>query len=370
LVHTEDGAASIGAFLTSPLDPFVDPVVQVRIFRQNSDILVVKIYHLVMDGGAANEYLYLLADIYNRLKVVPDFKPAVNLTGSRSLRQVSRRFSLLRKAKILRRSLRDLKCGGIYLLERIRFLAGGRKSSGRAWGLPLTQRSKENRTFIVRKIPAHLVKRLKDYAQSHGATLNDAMLAAYFRAIHGLFAPEPEDSMRVRIISDLRRYLPGNRGEALCNLCAYVSINLGHYLGSSFMETLHCVRDRTISLKKDFMGLGIFPISIAAKFIPFYLVNKLGRFEVDCIDRGYIRPVPKFSNIGEMISNKLIFDKTPVSDAYQLGPVGYGPAFTVGIVGFEGSLTLSVGICDASWNGPVFNRLFDVMEREIARALM
>jgi len=45
--------------------------------------------------------------------------------------------------------------------------------------------------------------------------------------------------------------------------------------------------------------------------------------------------------------------------------VGYAPAFIVGIAGFEGALTLSVGICNASRNGPIFSRLFDGMEREL-----
>lgn len=371
LIQTDDVERSVNAFLTAPLDPFLDPLVQVRVFRKNDDIIVVKISHMIMDGGGTNEYIYSLADFYNRLKDDPCFKPVVNMTGTRSLRQVSRQFTLLEKAKILRRSLRDFKCSGMYLLDKIRIQTGRRNEHpGPVWGLPLKEGSKGDRIFIIRRIPADLVNRLKEYAQSHGATLNDAMLTAYYRAIHQQFAPQPRESMSIRTIANLRRYLPGNGGEALCNLCGYVPVNLGYCLGTGFPETLVRVRDRMLSQKADFIGLGVFPISIVTKFLPFYLRKKLARLELDCMDRGYVKPVPKFSNVGDMISDRLRFDGMTVMDAYQVGPIGYAPGFTVGTAAFRGSLTLSVGICNASENGPIFNRLFDGMEKEILSALM
>lgn len=370
LIHTDDAKQSANAFLTVPLNPFLDPVVQVRVFRRDGDILVVKISHMIMDGGGSNEYLYLLADIYNRLKTDPDFKPAANRNGTRSLRQVTRQFTLLEKAKVIRRSLRDLKRNDVYLLEQIRLrISRKNQFSKLTWGLPLEQGNEEDRTYILRKIPAHLVNRLREYARSHGATLNDAMLTAYCRALHEQSARRPEESMRVRTIANLRRYLPGDEGDALCNLCGYVPVNLGRCLGNGFLETLLRVRDRMLSHKADFIGLGVFPVSIVTRFMPLYLRKKLAKFELDWMNKGYIKPLPKFSSVGDMMPDRLRFDGVTVSDACQVGPVGYPPAFTVGTTAFKGALTLSVGICNASRNGPVFEKLFDGMEKEISSAL-
>lgn len=366
LVQTEDAESSVNAFLTAPLDPFLDPLVQVRVFRAHEDILVIKLSHLITDGGGSNEYLYLVADLYSRLKEEPDLKPAANTGGTRSLCQVGRRFTLLQKSKILRRSLRDLKSDCTYLLEKFHMQRDRRPS----WGLPLKQANKEDRAFILRRLPAVLIARLKEHARSHGATLNDAMLTAFCRAIHELFAPRPGESMRIRTIANLRRYLPGNGGETLCNLCGYVPVNIGHHPGTCFVETLLRVRDLMLSHKADFIGLGVFPLSIVAtRLLPFYLLQQMARLEVEFMDRGYVRPVPKFSNVGDMVSEKLSFDGLTVADAYQVGTIGYASAFTVGITGFRGALTLSVGICNASQNAPIFNRLFDGIEKEIRSAL-
>ncbi|MCE5333257.1 MAG: condensation domain-containing protein [Desulfobacteraceae bacterium] len=373
LVRTADSEESVDAFLTAPLDPFADPLVQVRVFRKHEDagdILVVKICHLIMDGAGGNEFLRLLAANYNRLNVEPDFEPAVNLTGTRSLRQVSRQFTLLERAKILRRTLRDLKQSSIYLLDKFRVPKDSMSAHPRpAWGLPLTDGGREDRAFVLRRIPAHLAKRCEGYARSHGATLNDVMLTAFYRAMHEQFAPRPRKSMRIRTIANLRRYLPGREGEALCNLCAYVPVNLGYHLGAGFLETLLRVRDRMLAHKADFIGLGVFPMSIGWKYLPFCLRIKISRLELAGMARGIVRPAPKFSNVGDMAAEKLQFDGIKVTDAYQVGTIGYGPAFTVGVTGFEGSLTLSIGICNASRNGPIFSRLFDGMEREILTAL-
>lgn len=367
LVQTEDVERSINAFLTTPLDPFVDPQIQLCVFRKSEDILVVNINHMIMDAGGGKEYLHLLADLYNRLREDPDFKPAANLAGTRSLRQVSRQFTLLQKAKVVRRSLRDLKSDSFHLLEKIHLKTGRRKGASNPvasdWGLPLKYGNMKDRTYILRKIPAPVVRRLKEYARSHGATLNDAMLTAFYRAIHEQFAPHPEESMRVRATADLRRYLPGNRGEALCNLTNYVHVNLGRCLGTSFPETLVRVRDRMLSLKADFIGLGDLPISVAFKFIPFWFTQELAR--LDSMHWKNAKPVPTYSNVGELRSDLLHFDGLPIINACLTGPITYAPAFILGITGFKGTLTLNAGITNAAQNGPILNRLFDGMEKEI-----
>ena len=99
ITETTNVDQEIRRFLSIPIDPFEDPLAHMQVFRSERDTLCIRLNHLAGDGAGLKDYAYLLASIYTRLAHEPGYVPIPNLGGSRSLRQVSRRFSFLDKLK-------------------------------------------------------------------------------------------------------------------------------------------------------------------------------------------------------------------------------------------------------------------------------
>lgn len=61
-LRMSDDPATLEDFLVTPASPEQDPLVQVRLIRgSGGDCLCVKVQHVVADGRAAMDYLYLLS---------------------------------------------------------------------------------------------------------------------------------------------------------------------------------------------------------------------------------------------------------------------------------------------------------------------
>ncbi len=55
-------------FINAPIHADADPLVTLRIFRQNSgDTLCIKVNHSICDAGGLKEYVSILSNVYNML---------------------------------------------------------------------------------------------------------------------------------------------------------------------------------------------------------------------------------------------------------------------------------------------------------------
>jgi len=196
LLTTTHPEQDISRFLMQAIDPFKSPQVQVLIVRASNDTLCVSMDHPVGDAAGLKDYLYLLSSIYKSLATNPDYQPESNVKGSRSLWQVGGRLTLAQKARVLRQSL-------------------ARRKPVTDWQLPLQRADNGDKFILTRKLSPDRFRTIRKYAGDHKATINDVILAGFFRALQRTIHPSASTSMRAFVTVDLRRYIPSRRAESI-----------------------------------------------------------------------------------------------------------------------------------------------------------
>jgi NRPS condensation-like uncharacterized protein len=174
-------------FVGSRVDEGLGPQVRVCLLDSSPSAVAFKLNHMVCDAAGFKEYLHFLCKIYSGLMVDPGYRP-VAVTGDRSMRGVLKSFGV------------SVKFKSLFLQSRENNLTGGDK-------FPLSQ-SGEVRPFILtRKLKRERIAALKEYGRARGATLNDVVLAAYYRSLFERLALSPGAKLRIPVMVDMRRYL-------------------------------------------------------------------------------------------------------------------------------------------------------------------
>jgi len=342
--ESEDTERALHRCLAETHDTTRGPQVAATLIRGESDVLCLSVCHTAADAGGTKEVGYLVADLYKRLQADPDFRLEPNLVGSRSMKQISARFGALGHLSMVRRAFRDMRDSFFPMAS---------------WTFPAAPAPDEGRTCAMRHIEGDRFAAVRDWARARSATLNDVIQAALMRAAYDLIRPGPGLPLRIGATADLRRYLPGERGGAICNLSGFVFPNIGTELGQDMDATCGKVREVMARLKDDCIGLGIYPsVTPLNKLLPLAWRGRItGKF-MDMIINGSNLP-PIITNMGPIDEARLDFGSVGVRRAYLFPPFGLPPAFLCGLSGFGESLTLSSGYCASSVDPQVAEGFLD-----------
>ncbi|MFH1151307.1 MAG: hypothetical protein V1748_12615 [Actinomycetota bacterium] len=329
-------------FAERPMDPKAGPAAEALLMRSGSDTLCVKVHHAAADAGGVKEYGSLLCSIYRRLAGDSTWVPSPNIAGDRTLRQVYRRIGLRARA----RSLRD----GV--------------SPRQTWGFPFPDLEARDRAFSVRRLGEKAPVALAERRARSGATVNDLLLTAYFRALCGIGHVEAGTRLPVDVPVDLRRYLPEGKAGAVCNLSGQLYPVLEHMDGEPFEGTLARVREVMGRFKENSPGIG------SATCIESYLRSGFG-ISRRVFDRmvesmaGDGRATPFLSNFGVLSEGDFDVGGVPLDDAFIISPLMFPPSLLTGVTTFRDSMTMTVGYTGEGSNGPVIEEFLDLFEREL-----
>ena len=342
-VEVEDPDRELMDFLTAPIDPCRDPLVQVRVFRSRTDTVCVKMEHVAADTGGFKEYMYLLCSTYRRLIDDPEYVPEPNLKGERNIWQVLKRFRFIEILKALRTGTMP----------------------GLAWGFPWEKLDHSDRDFAVRRFPPEWFHALKEYGAGHQATVNDIILTAYFRTLFEMNDPEPGVPLPLNVPIDLRRYLPDGRAGAVCNCSGQLYPVITREPGEDFDSTLSRVSDVMNGFKENLPGVGS-AIQIRMLLLFGFRIMKAGNDYLikkwDAAGKGFLY----LSNLGALSAEELDFGDVGISDSYLVSPIMYPPGALLGVSSFKDTMTFTLGHSGAGANRPVAERFLDLMERELA----
>jgi NRPS condensation-like uncharacterized protein len=336
--------------MAQPINPSREPLAQVRIIRSESDTLCIKTDHMVTDAFSLKQYSYMLASTYGELAVNPQYKPAPSQTCNRSLRQVSSRFGILDKLRIIRRGMRDLK---------------RRFQPARYWAFPYTDNKTTDKIFITRTLSKDRFSRIKEYGHRHNATVNEIMIAAYCRALLNIIKPESDVSLRLLCTVDLRRYLSTEKTGSMSNLANFAYLNIGTQAGNTLNDTIIKIHNDMTALKNDYLGLGDYPITVLLfNLFPFAVVRPIFNILLKSLIRSG-NAAPIFSNTGILDHEKLTFDNLTPVEAYIPGPTFYPPFFSMAICSFRQAFTLSISFPEASVERQTIEKLLDHIDSEL-----
>lgn len=344
---------ALEAFKLRRLDISRRPPIEACLHRSAAgDRLVLKIDHHVTDVGGLLELAALLSKTYRRLARDPGYRPRPNPEGSRSMRQVFRRIPLRALPEIVVGFLRTV---GSFLWHQ------------RSVTLPLETGPATGAAFVSRTIPIAQVARIAGYGRARSATINDVMLAAFFRALAAVGRRDGRSQLRAVTTVSHRRYLPGGRGEAITNLCGMEYPSLGTDPGRDLAETLERVTRITRRRKASWPGLsdyvGLAPLFLSG--LPQSLVLKLGRAVVRRGTRAGSIP-HSLSNVGRIDPTGLVMDgATPIGARILPGSSRPPHLFTC-LSGYQG--TLYIAACVFEPQRVQVERFFDRLIYELPGA--
>lgn len=252
--------------LKQPVDLYQGPQIRITILRSATrDTICVVMNHMLCDGMAFKEYLYLLAELYSNIaqhKLVQDilqhYDPAKRSVGclfhgisknsayARNTNVEKNAQNSVKKEAIVRNkisvqykgsvpnkvALSDKYSESSKTSEPSEILAQSkstvqfrtkhhvsnfRRNARKAEMQPFFLQGEEaNPQFMLTEIEPTAFSAIKKYARMHDVTINDIFMAAYFCAANQVFQ---ENKLRNLVCAvDLRKYLPGKKAPGLCNL--------------------------------------------------------------------------------------------------------------------------------------------------------
>ena len=329
------------SFITQPMDPCKDLQVQIGIFRSRCDKLCIKLNHVAADGEGAKRYAYLLASVYRALGENHPCSPPI---VSGEARNGATRF-------------------GFETLSRLSAL-GASISPWPTWGFPWSATDLTERAHSVRLIQPATFECIRGYAASEGASINEVLLATFYRALFTLINPPAGVVLPTQVPVDLRRHLTTDEAYLIRNCFGAMYPSISRVPGESFGATLARVRQVTSRLKSKNAGLGeslFLSLFLAFGFSTARMFSNGLRKRLVASGNSH----PFLSNLGVIDEVRLDFGKPRVSDAFIPSLVDFPPHFMLAVSTFRNTMTLSIGFCHPQTHRPIVDRFLDLFIAEL-----
>ena len=340
---------SVQRFLESPLDMDRDPMVKLKLIRSGQhDTLCVKINHTCCDGTGVKEYLKLLSDIYTRIET--DNGIYVPVPSIRTRKDQDRLFSSL--------GIKDPLTAGDPLQEIPKTL----------WAFPWQPGRPDVAQVSVCKLPQGHIDILSKYAKSKGATINDIIVTAFYRAMFETSQPFYGVPLDISMTVDLRRYLPEQKTDAIRNFSGGFITRLARVAGETFEGTLLRVMAMMSKVKSNRPGL-LSAIGLERverddfhQTISFY--RTASQLLMQCA--GYIQQCsPVLSNLGNLDKSLWKFGDAVVTDAYIVPPAICAPGLLLCIGSYNNIITMSVSYYQSQVQRENIEKLLGLIKKEL-----
>jgi NRPS condensation-like uncharacterized protein len=346
IVDAGQDDASLWRFITCPSDPCSDAVLQLRLFRAATDVLCIKLNHAAGDAAACKDYAYRLAALYRQLSSDPHAVPACANSAGRGQGRSLKAFFW--------------RAGPLALLRAYR----QRLSPTPAWGFPAPARECPQRFFAVRRFePAQLLS-IKAYGRRFGATVNDVLIAAFFRAMFTLVDAPLGVPLPIAMTVDMRRYRPSAAHLPIGNFSSSVFPALMRIRDESFEGTLQRVVAMTQAFKAHHPGLAAAVYQEMSVWRGFAQAQQHQQFMYG-MAATYGTFYPMFTNFGVIDAQQLDFGTPALTDAYMTSPIFFPPGFMAGVNTYRDRLTLTVGGYDAMPDRELIERFVQLFASDI-----
>lgn len=334
-----DDKEAFDRFTFSKTNEEVGPQIKVCLLQSDCDSLSIIINHMVADGAGIKQCACLLSDIYSKLLKDPEYRPEFVIDGDRSFKKV---------------------LSGINLFDKIKILLLNNKDNNQDSDYKFPMSTEENTSpfIFVHEVPPKKFDSIRSFCKMHNATVNDVILAAYFRALSNILNLNGE-TIGIPIMVDMRRYLNDKSFQALTNLSSTVIISIAVRPDEDFNQTLTKVVSEMNAKKSNYLGLSTF-----LKLDTLFNICR-GKSGYKILKKSLKNPNICMTNIGVLNSSKLIFEDSPISNAFICGSIKYRPHFQMSLSSFKDKMTFCVNLYGSSQDRDNISLFFALMDREL-----
>ena len=164
------------------------------------------------------------------------------------------------------------------------------------------------------------VAALKDHCRAKGATLNDAVLTAYYRCLFRLLALRPGVELEIPLMVDMRRYLPeAGEWRSLTNLASMQNTQLDTRPKEGFDDTLGRVKAVMDEKKGARIGFNAFiKLGLLYGILGDRIANHRMKSQLK-------QPFINMTNVGILDPGAMAFGNLRPCDAFLCGSIKYKP---------------------------------------------
>ncbi|MDD3946264.1 MAG: hypothetical protein PHI19_00295 [Clostridia bacterium] len=305
------------------------------------DTLAMLLNHMCFDGADAKIFMYYVAGVYNDLKKGGDGEIPLK-QGSRSAWQIY---------KSLAPAQYD---------EAMKLISYSKKQKAKI-AYPFSKSSGKERFPKINKLvlSQEMFLKLKKKTKEVGVSLNDLVLAAFYRVTLKMVQLEEGQTLGIPNMVDLRRYLPNGESQGLCNLTSMVVSNLGNEIGADILETVQKAKMSMDELKGYYPGLHGLPLlKKVLDILPYPIAWFL-------IGTFFKNPLIGISNIGLIDNKEFGFDGLTVEDVYMTGSVKYSPYMQLALSTFNNIMTHTVAVYGTEKDHKMFQKMLELYLSEL-----
>ena len=306
---------------------------------KTASCVVVRLSHLVVDGGDGKYLLGKLAEAYNMIAETGDTDALEIKHGSRAPEKV---YDKISKA--------DMK----------RLQKSSPSSSSIRSFFPYPSEDPGRNRLVLAKIPADVMNAARKKAKGVGASVNDMMIAATYHAYAKTDGIDTSAAMCMNSTMDLRRHCVNGESEGLCNMSGSFMTLLENGVSQSFAETLAMIAEQTTKVKENpLAGLEGMPIVHAlARKVPIGLLLKI-------MGKVYGTAPVGVTNLGNLkCADFALGGVTPTGGIFG-GPLKKKPGMQISIISFDGECVLAVAVQCTDEDVVILQKTLDDMVAEI-----
>ncbi|PEP63288.1 condensation protein, partial [Bacillus pseudomycoides] len=212
------------------------------------------------------------------------------------------------------------------------------------WSFPSQPNKNIYPKMSVRRLSHEQTLRLIQWTKAQQATLNDAIMTAYFRALSRftVYAEPRTAEKMIGLTIDLRRYLPNHTTGAICNLSGMEMPVIKMEDDESFNQTLARVKQSMDKIKSQNPGLSSAAGMELLAGIKLSAVKEMYKQQYEqALQMGMALPL--LTNFGVIADEPIKFGEVQAEDGYITSPIMYAPFFTMGASSYNGRLTFTIG---------------------------
>lgn len=333
-----------------PFAPHTElPLRMVLLHMDGHDRLLLRVNHLLADGGGTKNLCYRLAAAYRGLAADPAFLPPPVIPPPFFLR-----------------AIRSMRWGMLPGAVRNFFHELAANRPMRRCLVPLRTEPGGPARYAALHLEAGRVARLSARWRPRGVTLNDLALAAFARAVVLAFPEANADSSHAVVIAtaDLRQYQPPI-GD-VCNYSVLRPLVVRRLPLPDAERTVGAVLSATRPWKDGQVGL-LFaaPLTVLFHLLPHGWTRGFVPFVYSLVSARSASCVA-LTNIGPIDPAALDFGDGPALAARVATPTAHPPMMITAITGCAGALDFTVGYREGQLPREDADRLVAAMDRELS----
>ena len=216
------------------------------------------------------------------------------------------------------------------------------------------------KNMVLTTISAYIMADARRKAKTAGATANDLLLTALYRAYAAMPEVEGTAPMSIMSMMDLRRHCDDGESDGLGNMSGTFPTKLMEGVRGGFSDTLAQVAEQTRQMKEDpLAGMDSMPLihgavrTMPMKLLLFVAGKIYGSFSLG------------LTNLGNIACDTLAMGDLTPNEGMFGGPLKKKPGMQVSAASFDGACSLCIVGQYTAEDAAVLQNLLDNMAAQI-----